>query len=131
MFDLTEFKQTYNVRGVDVVSCLSEHYPKFTKAAESFASRPDVSGITLTADAAEILNAHFNPNRHRRRAPTDGMRQIRCRVTPEFAEKLSDMARRKGYTVQELLSSFAHDWYKAMVRADEAMEGGGKHNYFR
>lgn len=123
MFDLYEFKRTFNVQGKDVVNCLSAYYPKFTKAAESFAARPDVSGVSLTPEAAELLNTHFNPNKHRKRSPTDGMRQVRCRVSPAFADELNAMAKRKGYTVQELISGFLHDWYDTMLIVDKLKEG--------
>lgn len=123
MFDLYEFKQRYSVCGKDVVNCLSAYYPKFTKAVESYASRPSESGIALTADAVELLNCHYNPNRHRKRSPADGMRQVRCRVSPTFADELNAMAKRKGYTVQELISGFLHDWYETMLIVDELKEG--------
>ena len=96
MFDLYEFKQRYSVNGKDVVNCLSAYYPKFTKAVESYASRPSESGIALTAEAVELLNCHYNPKRHRKRSPADGMRQVRCRVSPTFADALNEMAKRKG-----------------------------------
>lgn len=122
MFDLYEFKQQYSVSGKDVVNCLSAYYPKFTKAAESFAARSGESGVALTPDAVELLNLHFNPNKHKKKQ-ADGLRQIRCRVSPEFADNLSDMARRKGYTVQELISGMVHDWYETMLTVDKLTEG--------
>lgn len=123
MFSLYEFKQQYSVQGKQVVNCLSAYYPKFTKAAESYASRPEESGLALTPDAVELLNYHFNPNKHRKKNPADGLRQIRCRVSPAFADKFNEMARRKGYTAQELISTFVHDWYETQLIVDKLMEG--------
>lgn len=123
-FDLYEFKQNKNVRGKEIVDCLAAYYPKFTKAVESYASRPEDSGVCLTSDAAELLKAKFDVERYRHRRKSDGLRQIRCRVTPEFAEKFAAMARREGYTVQELISGFVHEWYETMLTVDELKANG-------
>lgn len=122
MFDLCEFKISKGVKGREVVNCLSAYYPKFTKAVESYASRPEDSGVQLTPDAVELLRCSFDVNKYRKKTKADGLRQIRCRVSPEFADKFTAMARKQGYTTQELISGFVHDWYETMLIVERLKE---------
>lgn len=50
-----EFREANALSGRDVVRVIQQTYPKFSKAALSYAENADKTGVTLTRGAREIL----------------------------------------------------------------------------
>ena len=108
MSTLRKYLAENNIKMSEAAAVLRKDFPLCRKNVLSMACRPETYGVELTAEAQKKLTEHFTPGAEEPKAP-DRV-QLRCRVNPDFAAFVGQMAKAENATVQETIYRLITSW---------------------
>ncbi len=96
----------------EIVEAVREEFPKFSSAALSLARRPEETGVTFVARAAEIVDRI--QGRTGAQDAKNGKRvksiSFFCRMTPAAAGRVKKEITRRGLKTQDLIEGLLIAW---------------------
>jgi hypothetical protein len=119
---IREFREENELSGRDVVKIIQQSYPKFNKAALSYAENFDKTGVTLTSKAKTLL---FESNPEYKRKMADGHR-LKCRLSTRVTE--DEFCRFNALREEDGRFSTTQDFLKFIVT--EYMKSHGRYSVY-
>lgn len=115
---IREFREENELSGKEVVKIIQQTYPKFNKAALSYAENFDKTGVTLTAKAKALL-FETNPEYKRKMGDTHKFKcRLSTRVTEEEYAQFNALREADGRfsTTQDFLKFIVMEYMRANDR---------------
>lgn len=117
--DMKEYRLNTGMSVKDVVSCLKEHYPKYSKITHSMVENPDKYGVQLLPEAQKLLPAAESPKKPRTADRHRKKHQFLYRVTKSRHEAVKRLLEQdKDFsTFQSLCDHLISEWIRTKENA--------------